>query len=188
MECARLRFEFFGKRRFSGADSRDEHDDIRIIEWRRTDRNGPSRIGDSAHARIGIVRDCAMTAVAVKERKFREDALRTTRRAVERERALERHRLPNRPDLYAAGDGFARGIVGVDIVMPLQLAEEIELEGDARMSRGHQPVRDELVLFGAAEMTIEADGGAHFRLIERSHAGGDVGGVRDMEARVTRKP
>src|SRR4051794_21534306 len=70
----------------------------------------------------------------------------------------------------------------------LQGREQVELEGDARVARRHQPVRDELSVRRAAEMAIEANSRAHWRWLERDQARRDVRRVRAADGVMARDP
>ncbi len=119
-----------------------------------------------------------MAAVAIEEVEFREHALGPAPGVGEEgERAVERHRLAHRPHLHRVGPALASGIVAILIVMLLQGREEVELEGDAWVPRGHDAMADELARIGRAEMAVETDAGARLRVVERDHAARHVGGV-----------
>jgi hypothetical protein len=72
--------------------------------------------------------------------------------------------------------------------MLLQRREQVELERDARMAGGHDPVGDELALVGAAEMAVEADRGPRPRILERHQAARNVVGVGAADRIMARDP
>jgi hypothetical protein len=73
-------------------------------------------------------------------------------------------------------------------MMLLERREQVELERDARVAGGHDPVVDELAGAIAAEMAIEAFGGARAGIIERIHARRDIGGVVGTHRIMARQP
>ncbi len=102
---------------------------------------------------------------------FGEHALGPAARLEQREAALDRGRLPDRPhlDMVGApvrGAELAPAIVGVLLMMRLQRREEVELERNARMARGHDTVGDELPVGGRAEVAVDAHTRADDRVFE----------------------
>ena len=61
--------------------------------------------------------------------------------------------------------------------MLLHGGEQVQLENNARMPRRHHLVGDELPRLGAAIVAIEADAGAHLRVFQRRHSGGQIAGM-----------
>src|SRR6185436_379381 len=94
----------------------------------------------------------------------------------------------DRPHLGRIGAALAAEIVVVEIVMLLERREEVELEADPGMAGGHDPVGDELALAAAAEMAVEALGGARPGIVERDEAARDVGGVGAADHIMARQP
>src|SRR3546814_15436033 len=82
-------------------------------------------------------------------------------------RALNPLRLADGPQPHAVKLALARNVIGIDIVMLLQGAEQVELEGYAGMARRHHRMGHELAGLGGAVMAIEANPRAHLRIFEQ---------------------
>src|SRR5439155_3212150 len=66
--------------------------------------------------------------------------------------------------------------------------EQVELEADAGMAGGHDPVVHELAAGIATEMAVQADGRSCARIVERNHAAPDVRRVRPADRIMARQP
>ena len=150
---------------------------------------GRPGLGTAVGRALGSSEIWPVAALAVEEVELGEHALLAAAGvAIEGQRALQGHGLAHRPGLHAAGDRLALGVVGVDVVVPLQGAEQVELEGDPRVAGGHDLVADELAVAGAAEVAVQADRGARLGIVQRDHAAGDIGRVAGAQRVVAGQP
>ena len=84
--------------------------------------------------------------------------------------------------------GFALHVVRINGPVLLQIGEQIQLEGHARMAGGHDLVGHKLPGLRAAEVAIQADARADLGIVQRFHSRGDIGGVRSIHSPVAGQP
>ena len=113
--------------------------------------------------------------MAVVEIELREGALHLESGLGEKRRGTaHRFGLPHRPEAQRTGRAFARGVIGVDVVVLLERAEQVELERHARVACCHHRVGDELARLVRSVMAIKAHIGARFGVFERGESGRDI--------------
>ncbi len=178
-----------GKRRVGHACRRRQQDHVLVVERGHARWNGPTRIGLPRLHPVFLIEDAAMAAVAIEEIEFRKCPIGAERRiGIERQRAVDRHCLADRPQADTVRAALARTIIGIFVMMLLQRRKQIDLEADARMACGHDAVRDELAAALAAQMAIKAHIGARGIVLKRNEPARDIIGVRSADCKVGRDP
>ncbi len=164
-----------------------EQEQVLVSKGGKAGRKRAPLLGPRKRLGAACIADRTVAAAAVEEDELRPGAVGAPPRE-QAELARRGQRLAHRPGPEAGEGGLAFAIVGILVVMLLERGEEIELEDEARVAGGHEPVAHELVGPVAPEVAVEAQAGAGDGIVGGKQAGPDVRAMARAHGGMARQP